>query len=99
MKLAANCRPRSGTELASHRGIVIIRTLGKAALLLVPLALVGMRLHARASRTPAEVTGEVNRAMSLVRVAASKRGSGATVRNRDQRPTRGDGPKAGETPI
>ena len=78
---------------------MVIRKLGKAALILVPLALVGMRLHARANRTPAEVTGEVNRAMSLVRVAASKRGSGATVRNRDQRPTRGDGPKAGETPI
>ena len=50
---------------------------GKAALILVPLAIVGMRLHARANRTPAEVTGEVNRAISLVRVAASKRGSGA----------------------
>jgi hypothetical protein len=80
--------------------IVVMRKLAKAALILVPLALVGMRLHARANRTPAEVTGEVNRAMSLVRVAASKRGSGAPIRNRrDPRPTRGDRPKAGDTPI
>ena len=80
--------------------IVVISKLGKAALILVPLALFGMRLHARANRTPSEVTGEVNRAISLVRVAASKRGSGAPVRNRrDQRPTRGDRPNAGDTPI
>ena len=73
---------------------------GKAALILVPLAIVGMRLHARTNRTPAEVTGEVNRAISLVRVAASKRGSGAPVRNRrDHRPARGDRPNAGDTPI
>jgi hypothetical protein len=80
--------------------IVVMRKLAKAALILVPLALVGMRLHARANRTPAEVTGEVNRAMSLVRVAASKRGSGASIRNRrDPRPTRGDRPKTGDTLI
>ena len=73
---------------------------GKAALILVPLAIVGMRLHARTNRTPAEVTGEVNRAISLVRVAASKRGSGAPLRNRrDPRPARGDRPHAGDIPI
>jgi hypothetical protein len=38
--------------------------------------------------------------MSLVRVAASKRGSGASIRNRrDPRPTRGDRPKTGDTLI
>lgn len=76
-----------------------MRTLGKAALILLPLAVVGMRLHARAARTPVDVTREVTRCLSIVRVAAARRGGEAPVRNLRERRPRGHGRPSSDSPC
>ena len=56
-----------------------MRTLGKACLILLPLAIVGMRMHARATSNPVEMTREVNRSLSIVNAAARTRGRRSTL--------------------
>jgi hypothetical protein len=61
--------------------IVVLRFIGKAFLILIPLAVVGHRLHTRAAATPTDVTREVTRCLTVVRATARRGRAGvATVR-------------------
>lgn len=71
-----------------------MRTVAKACLILLPLAIVAVRLHARATSNPVEVTREVNRCLSVVR-AATRRGREGPVRGgRERKPRQQDSPPA-----
>jgi len=54
--------------------VAVIRFFGKAILIAVPLTITLARLHAYTAKAPTEVTGEVTRCLSVVRVAATRRG-------------------------
>jgi hypothetical protein len=85
-------RSPAGTRLATWSGTVIFRTLTRATLIVLPLAMIGARLHARSVQgavlpSPVSTTQEVNRCLLLVRTAASRRGQGtATSRSRTTAP-------------
>jgi hypothetical protein len=66
--------------------------MGKFVLIMVPLTVSGTRLHTHVVHTPADVTREVNRCLSVVRAAASRRGSTADPIERERRPRPGDRP-------
>jgi hypothetical protein len=52
---------------------VRLSPLTRSALVLIPLLLCAGRLHAQRARSPEGVTQEVNRCLTLVRVATSRR--------------------------
>ena len=83
----------AGITLALSVRTVKMRTLGKAALLLLPIAIVGIRLHSRVVRNPVDVTREVTRCLSVVRAAARRRDAPVNV-HRDRMPPQQDSPPA-----
>jgi hypothetical protein len=64
---------------------VIFKVVGKFVLVLIPLAISGVRLHAHSIGNPADVTREINRCLSFVRVAAARRGADAPAFVRRER--------------
>jgi hypothetical protein len=74
-------------------------TIQKACLILLPLAIMGMRLHARAASTPVEATREVNRCLAVVRAAARRGRDGAVREHRERKPHQQDTPPGAMTPA
>ena len=69
-----------------------LRTLGKACLILAPVALVGLRLYSRAASNPVDVSREVIRCLSLVRAASRREPDKAGGDRRERRPRQQDSP-------
>jgi hypothetical protein len=58
-----------------------LRTLARSAIVFVPLLLIcAGRLHAHRSASPDRMTQELNRCLTLMRVAAARRKTGAETR-------------------
>jgi hypothetical protein len=60
---------------------VILKVLTRATLIVIPIAMIATRLHARLTQPPLTTTQEVNRCLLLVHTAASRRGKGGPIRN------------------
>jgi hypothetical protein len=73
---------------------VQLRTLGKACLILAPVALVGLRLYSRAASNPVDVSREVTRCLSLVRAAARRERDHPGGDRRERKPRQQDSPPA-----
>ena len=56
---------------------MILRVSGKAFLIVVALLVSAAKLHGQRTLTPMAATQELNRCLSVLRVAASRRGSAA----------------------
>jgi hypothetical protein len=77
--------------LALGRGVTL-RPLARSAVLLVPLLVVcGARLHAQRSATPERLPQELNRCLTLIRVAAARRRPSDDVASRLALAVRSDG--------
>jgi hypothetical protein len=63
--------------------------------MLLPIALCAGRMHFQTPATPGAVTQEVNRCLTMVRVAATRRRSGAPIRKRGS----AHRSEAGQSPI
>jgi hypothetical protein len=69
--------------------------LGWSAVIFVPLLLVcGSRLYGQRSGSPQGVTQEVNRCLTVIRVAASRRKGGRGVKQRPSSSVASDGTAA-----
>ena len=64
-----------GNRDCDHPG-VIPRSVSRFILICVPLVICAARLHSRAAASPAGVTQDVNRCLTVVRLASSRRGAG-----------------------
>ena len=81
----------SGTRNCDHP-LVISRSVSRFILICVPLVICAARLHSRGAASPAGVTQDVNRCLTVVRLAASRRGNGerghhALIRHPDSPPS------------
>jgi hypothetical protein len=68
------------TEDCDHP-TVVFRSIFRFALICVPLAICAARLHSQSAGSPAGVTQDVNRCLTVVRVAASRRGAAGRGRH------------------
>ena len=68
--------PDPGGNRDCDQPIVVSRYVSRFILICVPLAIFAARLHSGGAGSPTGVTQDVNRCLTVVRVAASKRGSG-----------------------
>lgn len=60
---------------------MVLKVLTRATLIVIPIAMLATRLHARMTQPPITTTQEVNRCLLLVSTAASRRGQGKAARN------------------
>ncbi len=65
---------------------MISRSVSRFILICVPLAIFAARLHSRGAGSPTGVTQDVNRCLTVVRLAASKRGTDGRARSSVGRP-------------
>ena len=63
----------AGTRNCDHP-VVISRSVSRFILICVPLAICAARLHSQGAGSPSGVTQDVNRCLTVVRLAASRRG-------------------------
>jgi hypothetical protein len=64
---------------------VLTRLATQTFLILASLTVCASRLHGQSSLTPAGVTQELNRCLSVVRIAASRRSNGSQGRTEEPR--------------
>ena len=67
-------RRLAGTRDCDHPA-VISRSVSRFILICVPLAICAARLHSQGAGSPSVVTQDVNRCLTVVRLAASRRGT------------------------
>ena len=79
----------AGTRNCDHP-VVISRSVSRFILICVPLAICAARLHSQGAGSPTVVTQDVNRCLTVVRLAASRRGNAGRGRQADPPPRESD---------